>query len=184
MVIRYGSTEIIIVGIQEERPEFEKGGIEMKKIMRLILAVVLVFAMAVPCYAANFSFAWNGTEFSVGDDAESVLDELGKASKVYQQNSVVAQGKYTVYSYDEFELSIFPDGIGNVISDIYIPAGSSASTPEGLKIGSTKDDMVRIYGSDFSKSGDICRYTRGDSCLLVYLKRDKVDRIEYQLNAE
>ena len=137
-----------------------------------------------PNLAANFSFAWNGTEFSVGDDAESVLGDLGKANKVYQQNSVVAQGKYTVYSYDDFELSIFPDGIGNVISDIYIPAGSSASTPEGLKIRSTKEDMVRIYGSNFSKSGDVCRYTRGDSCLLVYLKGDKVDRIEYQLKAE
>ena len=184
MVIRYGSTVIIIVGIQEECPDFEKDGIEMKKIMRLLLAVVLVFVMAVPCYASNFSFAWGGTVFSVGEDAGRVLDDLGKANKVYQQNSVVAQGKYTVYSYDEFELSIFPDGIGNVISDIYIPAGSSASTPEGFKIGSTKEDMVRIYGSDFSKSGDVCQYSRGDSCLLVYLKGDKVDRIEYQLNAE
>ena len=54
----------------------------MKKIMRLILAVVLVFAMAVPCYAANFSFAWNGTEFSVGDDAERVPGDLAKANNI------------------------------------------------------------------------------------------------------
>ena len=156
----------------------------MKKTMRLILAAILTFAMAVPCYASNFSFAWGGTKFSVGDDAESVLNDLGKANKVFQQNSLVFQGKYTVYSYDEFEMNTFPDGIGNVISDIYIPADSSASTPEGLKIGSTKEEMIRIYGSNFRKSGDVCRYTRGDSCLLVYLKGDKVDRIEYQLNAE
>lgn len=156
----------------------------MKKTVRLILAVILIFAMAVPCHAAGFSFAWNGTEFSVGDDAESVLADLGKANKVYQQNSLVFQGKYTVFSYDDFELSIFPDGIGNVISDIYIPSGSAASTPEGLHVGSTKEEMVRTYGPDFKKSGDVCRYTRGDSSLLVYLKGDAVDRIEYQLNAE
>ena len=156
----------------------------MKKLMRLVLAAILAVAMAVPCCAAGFSFAWNGTEFSVGDDAETVLDDLGKANKVYQQSSLVYQGKYTVYSYDEFELSIFPDGIGNVISDIYIPSGSAASTPEGLHVGSTKEEMVRIYGSGFKRSGDVCRYTRGGSSLLVYLKGDAVDRIEYQLKAE
>ena len=54
----------------------------MKKTMRLILAAILTFAMAVPCYASNFSFAWGGTKFSVGEDAGRVLDDLGKANKV------------------------------------------------------------------------------------------------------
>ena len=156
----------------------------MKKTIRLILAVILAFAMAVPCYASNFSFAWGGMRISVGDDAEAVLAKLGKANQVYQQNSSVLPGKYTVYDYEAFELSIFPDEIGNVISDIYIPEDSAAATPEGLHIGSTKDDMVRIYGTNFEKSGDVCQYSRGESCLLVYLDGNKVDRIEYQLLPE
>ena len=71
-----------------------------------------------------------------------------------------------------------------MISDIYIPEDSAAATPEGLHIGSTKDDMVRIYGTNFEKSGDVCQYSRGESCLLVYLDGNKVDRIEYQLLPE
>ncbi len=142
--------------------------------------------MAFPCFAAaqNYKFQSGETVITVGDDADDVLDALGKAQKVFEQNGSVYPGKEKVYTYPEFELSIFPDEICYRIGDVYLPETSAASTPEGLQIGSTKDDMTRIYGKNYTETGDACCYSKGDSRLLVYLSGNKVRGIEYQLVIE
>ena len=170
----------------------------MKRMIRLMLAGVVICAMTITSYA----FGWNNnsgaaktqqtqeqayvfktgeTIISVGADADALIPALGTPLKVFEQDSCAYQGKDKVYTFAGFEISVFPDGGVNRISDIYLPETSEAATPEGIHIGSSKADMINTYGKGYTEAWAVYKYTLGNSILLLYTTNDKIDTIEYQL---
>ncbi len=174
----------------------------MKTRMKSILTLALIFSMAVnmPCFAIGWNSGAAAAEaqknetgyvfksgeivLQVGADADGAVAKLGAPLKVFEQDSCAYQGKDRVYTYQGFELSVYPDGGKNVISDIYLPETSAASTPEGIHAGSTTDDMIRAYGTGYTEKWGVYRYTKDNCILLFYTNGNKIEVIEYQLSAQ
>ena len=55
----------------------------------------------------------------------------------------------------------------------------TVETPEGIFIGSTKDDVISAYGEDAEDSGSALIYTKGESQLNFLLDGDVVCNIVY-----
>lgn len=169
----------------------------MKRLTGMILTLVIMGSAAVPCFAfgwnknaaaqpqesaANtvYAFSAAGIEILVGSEADPVVEKLGAPQKTFEQDSCAYQGKDIVYTYPGFELSVFPDGGKNRIADIYIPEGSSVTTPEGIAPGAAKDAFIKAYGNDYTEKWGVYRYKKGDTELIFFTKGDKVEAIEYQ----
>lgn len=66
------------------------------------------------------------------------------------------------------------------VSSIYLLT-DQVSTEEGIKIGSSRDDMIKAYGKDYKMEYEAYRYVKGKTELTFYLKDGKVEAIEYMI---
>jgi len=55
----------------------------------------------------------------------------------------------------------------------------SVSTPEGIYLGSTVDDMISAYGDDYVESQGLYTYTLDDSNLQFITMEDEIIAINY-----
>jgi len=126
----------------------------------------------------KYEFKTDKAVIAVGAEAAPILKELGKAKKTFEQDSCAYQGKDKVYSYDGFDICTYPVNGKDYISAVYI-MDNTVSTPEGLKIGSKKQDIIDIYGKGYKEEFGVYRYTAGNTELSIYTTNQVVDSIEY-----
>ena len=55
----------------------------------------------------------------------------------------------------------------------------NVSTPEGIRLGSTREAVEKAYGTGCKEDEGVLYYTLGDTELKIYLTNDVVDGIEY-----
>lgn len=133
---------------------------------------------AAPAAEAAYVFKTEKAEIAVGAEAAPILKALGTPKSTFEQDSCAYQGKDKVYSYDGFDICTYPVKGKDYISAVYL-MDNTAATPEGLKIGSTKQDMINAYGSGYTEEFGVYRYTAGDTQLSIYTTNQVVDSIEY-----
>jgi len=176
-----------------------KEALFMKKISRMLtMALVLgisIFSMSIAAYAGKqqpqakklaqeeskpkeYSFKSGNTAVNMGAAAKDILTALGKAEKESEVNSCACQGKLKTYSYKGFEVSTIQDKGTDIISSVYI-LDKTVSTPEGISIGSSKEDVLRIYGKDCKENKGVYIYSLGNSELNIFTTNNVVDGIEY-----
>lgn len=160
------------------------------------LAAAMMISSAVPSLAIGGPISANKTEtkeevkyefksgetvISMGAEAAGILTALGKASSTFERDSCAYQGKNKVYTYKGFELCTYPVNKKDCVESVYI-FDAAVSTPEGIKIGSTKKEVLAAYGNaynaDEAKFGTYA-YTAGNTQLKIYTTKDVVDAIEY-----
>lgn len=169
---------------------------EMKTAGKLMAAagiMVLVAAMPMTSYA----FGWKNTgketaaaqetvydfvsgtvNISMGAEAAPVLKALGAAKKTFEQDSCAYQGKDMVYTYDGFEISTYPVKGKETIASVYF-LDDTVATPEGIKIGSKKQDIIDAYGKEYQEEFGVYRYSAGQTELVIYTTNGIVDAVEY-----
>ncbi len=133
----------------------------------------------------EYQFKSGDTVISMGAEAGEIVKALGNTTKaVFEQDSCAYQGKDRVYTYQGFEMSTYPADGKEKIASIYF-LDSTVSTPEGIKIGSTKKEVLEIYGTEYdqeeAKFGTFC-YSSDTALLRIYTTKDVVDGIEYLVN--
>lgn len=169
----------------------------MKKGKQLLVAAgVMMMVAAVPM--TSYAFGWKGAakeetaaaqettydflsgtvKVTMGEEAAPVLKELGAAKKTFEQDSCAYQGKDKVYTYDGFEISTYPVKNKETIASVYF-LDNTVATPEGIKIGSKKQDIINTYGKDYKEEFGVYRYTAGSTELVIYTTNDVVDAVEY-----
>ncbi|MCI8296608.1 MAG: hypothetical protein HFG22_12170 [Lachnospiraceae bacterium] len=126
-----------------------------------------------------YSFDVGELEISMDQEASQVLQELGKAENYYEAQSCEHQGKEKVFTYAGFELSTYPSGSKDHIKSVWF-LSEDTTTPEGIHIGSTIQEMEKAYGSDHVEEKGSYIYTAEDSVLTFYTKKDLVSGIEYK----
>lgn len=125
-----------------------------------------------------YSFKTDKAEITVGTEAAPVLKALGTPKKTFEQDSCAYQGKDKVYTYDGFEMSTYPVKGKEVIASIYI-LDNTVATPEGIKIGSKKQDIISTYGKEDKEEFGTYHYVEGTTELVIYTTNGLVDAIEY-----
>ena len=164
----------------------------MKRIIALIMVLTMAFALCAcggdkapaqeeaPAADANskFVFELNGTVLAVNAEFAPVHEKLGAEDTYFEAASCAFNGLDKTYTYGAVEIITYPDGEIDRISSIRF-LDDSVATPEGIKIGSTTEEVVAAYGEDFEDNMGEYIYTDGDAELSILFAEGKVISVNY-----
>ena len=125
-----------------------------------------------------FIFTSNGVEVKMIAEADPIVEALGEPVSSYEAPTCAFQGTDYIYTYDGFQINTYPLNDVNYVSSVVL-ISDAVSTPEGLEIGGTLEDMVAAYGEDYTEEYGMYTYTRGDSQLAVLIGDGTITSIEY-----
>lgn len=131
---------------------------------------------AVNAASENFAFNYNGYDFIV----DTLMDDtkLPDNYDVIQTASCAGVGFATMYTTSSFEIELRL-GDSNIITRIMFH-DDTVSTAEGIKIGSTMEEVREVYGEPSIDTGMSLAYLKGSSKLQFDFKDDgKVEFITY-----
>lgn len=169
-----------------------------KRMMAGVLAAGLMMTVSMPVYAGIFgnkksttateaatekteyALTYKETEIHLNKEAAPILKALGKYESCFEQQSCAYQGMDKIYTYPGIELGTYPVNGKEHISSIYF-IDDTVSTQEGIKLGSTYDEMVKAYGKEYTEEFGVYRYVLGKTELSIYTTNKVVDAIEYQI---
>ncbi len=130
--------------------------------------------------AANskFVFDLNGTQLAVNADFAPLHEKLGEEDSYFEAKSCAFDGLDKTYTYGNVEIITYPDGDIDRISSIRL-LDETAATPEGIKIGSTTEEVVAAYGEDFEDVLGEYTYKDGDAQLSILFNDGVVISVTY-----
>lgn len=118
-----------------------------------------------------------GYAVSVNADMSQVLAALGEPQSYFEAASCAFEGLDKTYTYSGFVITTRPEKDRDLINSILL-TDDSVTTPEGIYIGSTAEDVVAAYGEG-SRTETSLSYTEGAYALSFILENDAVISIEY-----
>ncbi len=172
----------------------------MKKVMKYLTMTGLIVSMAampMTSYGLSwgkktevkaeeeiaYNFVVGEVTVTMGAEAAPILKALGDPEKTFEQDSCAYQGKDKVYTYKGFELSTYPVNGKECIASVYI-LNDTVATAEGIKIGSTADDVKKAYKDKYTEEFGVYRVNDGKTELVIYTTKNVVDGIEYLVMPE
>ena len=158
------------------------------------LAIVVVIAIVVLVIVGNIFLDGKESEekgistekvYSLKDgDKEIILNDvyneetLGKADSYYEVPSCAFEGMDKVYTYPNYEIQTYQDGDVDRIFSIYFLTDEIATT-EGIKIGSTLEDVKKAYGENPQEVDSKYSYTLGKTTVEFIVDDGMVTSISY-----
>ena len=160
----------------------------MRKLFLLILALLIVGAILVSCDNSNkvdnYIFKSGSVEIVPGEDSAAVISALGEANSYDEEDIGCGNNEMAkVYNYGGFQIKTYPDNSKDYI-DIVTIKNDSVSTPEGITIGSSRDDVISAYGEDYEAKGDGLIYKKDKTTLNIVIRNDAVTSIYYDYDFE
>lgn len=127
---------------------------------------------------AEYVFRSGETTVAIDQDMAEVLSALGEPKSYFEAESCAFEGLDKTYTYSGFVITTRPDGDKDYVNSIVL-TDDSVTTPEGLYIGSSGDDVTAAYGSSSGATDTFRPYTKGNTALNFVLSGGKVISIEY-----
>lgn len=127
--------------------------------------------------SGGFVFEYNGAQVEMDALADPLIKQMGDDYEYFESASCAFEGKDKSYIYKHFELLTYPSAEGDRVQAIYIK-DDLVSTKEGLSIGSSIEDMQRLYGEG-SRNGSEYTFEKGGMKLKIQVTDDKVSYITY-----
>lgn len=155
----------------------------MKRFISFALALMMLVCI-VGCdggsEAKNYVFNANGVEINVGGDANAVVSALGEAQNLVETPSCGGGAEPDrEYTYAGFKFNTVNENGLNKIVKIVL-TDDSVSTPEGISIGSSRDEVIAAYGESFTENASgTLTYTDGSTKLMIGIKNGAVSAIHY-----
>ncbi len=167
----------------------------MKKLLVLLAALAAMTFVMTSCggdgtesgssavtEAGGFEFKANGITVAMNAKAADLVDKLGEY-EYFEAPSCAFQGLDKTYTYAGFELVTYElDKVDYVLSVSL--RDDSLTTPEGVTIGSSLDDVKKAYGDSFTQDGNSYQYTKGNSILTFIVENGAVTSVEYKADTE
>ena len=122
-----------------------------------------------------YVFTVKGVKVVMNAEAKPIIEALGECKSYHEEASCAFNGLDKEYNYGSFIIRTYPKDDVDYISAVDL-MDDTVTTPEGLYIGATKDDVVKAYGQP---SGDFYEYVKGDCSLLFLFDGDTVTSIQY-----
>lgn len=123
------------------------------------------------------TFQVNGNVLRVGDDATGFLSAMPPEFEETAP-SMYGTGEDISYYYDDFTVYVWNGNGGAVTYSIDI-TGSGAATQKGITIGSSADDVIAAYGTEYTEQAMDYVYTYEDCTLRFTLIDGQVHYISY-----
>ena len=153
----------------------------MKRFISLALAcLMLVFFVGCDKEDVNYSFKSGEVGFSVHHDADAVIEKLGDPIDLVETPSCGGgEEPDREYTYAGFKFNTVNENGLNKIVKIVL-TDDSVSTPEGISIGSSRDEVIAAYGESFTENASgTLTYTDGTTKLMIGIKDGAVSAIHY-----
>ena len=155
----------------------------MKRFISFALACLMLVCF-VGCdggeVAKNYVFSANGVEIKVGGEANAVVSALGEAQNLVETPSCGGGAEPDrEYTYAGFKFNTVNENGVNKIVKIVL-TDDSVSTPEGISIGSSRDEVIAAYGENFTENATgTLIYTDGATKLMIGFADGSVSAIHY-----
>ena len=120
----------------------------------------------------------DGYVVTINDNMADVLAALGEPLSYFEAASCAFEGMDKTYTYSGFVITTQPGEDGQDYINSVRLTDDSVTTPEGVYIGCSADDVTAAYGEG-SRTENVISYTKGDSAMNFILEGDKVISIEY-----
>ncbi len=126
----------------------------------------------------GYVFESGGIVIGMNDEAAAIVSGLGSWSNYAESPSCAYQGMDKIYTYPGFDLYTYvKDGVDYVNSVYFLDA--SVSTPEGLRLGSSVEEMLAAYGDGYTEEYGVYTYTKEKTSLTFIITDGVVEAIEY-----
>ena len=126
----------------------------------------------------TFSFTYEGVELIPGEAFDA--GKLPEAMAVTTIPSCAFSGTDNVYTYDTIEVIAYDEGQGEHLYSIYL-LDPNTPTAEGLMLGDSVEQMISIYGENYTQNGTEFAYYRGETILVILAKNDVINAIEIRM---
>ncbi len=130
--------------------------------------------------AEDLKFTYNGASLTVGEDASAFVSAVAPDSSE-SAPSCYGNGEDVNYYYPNFTLYIWDNDGVKLTYGIDIKSAGLA-TSKGISVGSSVNDLVAAYGSNYSVEGMDYVYAEGNSNLRFSIANDTVVYISYNYN--
>ena len=108
-----------------------------------------------------------GVRIEVGADAMPTIIRLGQYTREVGE-ACGTDEMDVIYTFDSFEIETHISGGDEYIRRIKI-LNDAIETPEGITIGSSRDDVIKAYGKGYTEgSGGTLRYEGNSSAIEIY----------------
>ena len=170
----------------------------MKRLLILMLSLVMALSLAAcggsgddskssgntnqaaPTAKANSKYVptYKGCNLPMNAEFAPLLDFLGEPDSYFEAASCAFDGLDKTYTYAGVEIITYPNGDKDFISSVRILDGT-VSTPEGVTIGSTPEEVAAACGDGYQELGSQYVYSDGDAEFSVLFEGGKAISVEY-----
>ena len=164
----------------------------IRRILCLTLALVCAIMLASALVACNdggeeneggasnpFFVNYKDTKIELDKKAEGVLEKLGEPKYSDNLGDCGGIGVQMKYTYDDITVNTLKEKDGEVIHKIGF-LNDLVSTPKGISIGSSEDDVRAAYGTPSSEENGKLTYKSGDLELEFTVKNGSVSAVNYR----
>ena len=130
---------------------------------------------------SDFVATFSAGKINFGDDIESVKAILGEPLVVQEAPSCKYTGQLDkTFIFNECSINTYPneDGSKDYVVGIVITSDDYV-TVKGAKIGTTSEELIKIYGKSQSDDAPMRKYNIGNKSLSFYVEGDAVAEINY-----
>ncbi|HZK37329.1 MAG TPA: hypothetical protein VFC98_00410 [Clostridia bacterium] len=128
--------------------------------------------------SGGYVFEYSGISIAMNGKAVPILENLGEHIDYFEAESCAFGGLDKIYTYGGFELHTYEiNGVDHVASVIFLD--DSVSTKEGIYLYCDLDDVLSIYGDNYTKNSGMYTYELDKSKISLLIEDDKVISIEY-----
>lgn len=156
-----------------------------KRLLKGIVIFCLMFTMlagtagTVGAAPKGYGFTYKRTTVYMHDKAANILEKAGRPKSKSESKSCAYDGMDRTYTYKDFVIKTYSKSKkGKEYVNSIVLKTSKVSTKEGIKIGSSKNDMIDAYGRAKSNFG-VYTYKKGKCKLMIEVEDNKVTGITY-----
>ena len=128
----------------------------------------------------GFVFPFQGITIHMDQDMAEILEQLGEPLGVFEAPSCAFDGIDRIFSFPGIQIHTYPDGDLDFVHTISL-RDDSVTTMNGIYLGSSFDDVIAAYGSDYTQEFGMFTFTIGQTTLSFFIEDDMVIGILYEL---
>lgn len=129
----------------------------------------------------GYALVVDGQKIQIGLSGEELVNMLGETSNVFEAPSCAGQGIDYTYTYagGSVEITTVPNADGVNLIDAMIIKDDLLSTPEGVSLTMSLDDVVAAYGDKYTTLGNAYIYEKDGMQLQFIIESDEITSIQY-----
>ncbi len=127
---------------------------------------------------AGYYFENKGVKIAVEAPSAPILEALGEPTNYFEAPSCAFVGMDKIYTYGGFEFQTYTESEKDYIATIHF-LDDSITTPEGIGLNASLEDVIAAYGSDYQQSFSQYTYTKGRCNLSFIIENNEVVSVEY-----